>query len=114
MLTTPRFGRTQLAAMGITLGAQADLKQADTASAVNSIVLSGGAPALRDGTSGRSIVYSSRHDGLAITLARLLRPLWNVRVTVIVAGGRQVLSLPESQLLSVQGRLEQLRRYVEE
>lgn len=100
--------------MGLTIGAQADANQADTASTVNSILLTAGAPALRESNSGKSIVYSARHDGLAITLARLLRPLWYARVTAVIAGGKQVLSLSESQLLSVQGRLEQLRRYVDE
>lgn len=100
--------------MGITIGCQSDLKQAEIASAVSAILLSGGAPAIRDGTAGRSIVYSPRHDGFAITLGRLLRPLWNVKVTLLGMGGRQFLSLPDTQLLSVQGRLEQLRRYVDE
>ena len=100
--------------MGVLMGANSDLKQPDIASAVSNIVLSAGAPAIRDGTAGRSIVYSARHDGLALTLARLLRPIWTTKVTVPVFGGRQVMGVTESQLLAVQGRLEHLRRYVDE
>ncbi|EIW68747.1 hypothetical protein TREMEDRAFT_63207 [Tremella mesenterica DSM 1558] len=107
------FGKNQLGAMGIMLGSQADLKQSDLHSSVNSILLQAGQPLIKDGTTGRSIVYSSRHDGLALILARFLRPIWNLRVTVSVMG-RQVLNVPESQLLVVQGRLDQLRRYIEE
>ena len=113
-----RFGKHQLAAMGITLGAQADLKQPDVASAVNTILLSAGAPMIRDGTTGRSIVYSSRHEGFALLLARFLRPIWDNKVTInapmVGAPGRQALGATEGQLLAVQGRLQQLREYLEE
>ncbi len=96
------------------MGADLDIKQPDTASAVSSIVLSAGSPSVRDGTTGRTIVFSGRHDGLALILARYLRPIWNTRVTMLVAGGRQLLAVPESLLQTVQGRLEQLRRYLDE
>ncbi|KAK4686014.1 hypothetical protein P7C73_g4121, partial [Tremellales sp. Uapishka_1] len=108
------FGKTQLASMGVMLGANSDPKHSEIMSAVNAILLGAGTPFLKDGTAGKSIVYSARHDGLALFIARLLRPIWNVRVTAPAVGGRQVLGVSEGQLLAVQGRLERLRRFVDE
>ena len=109
-----RFGKTQLAAMGVSMGAYSDLKQPDIGSAVGNILLSAGSPSVRDSATGRAIVYSGRHDGLALTLARYLRPIWNAKFTMLVTGGRQVLGVSESTLLTVQGRLAQLREYIDE
>lgn len=100
--------------MGVDMGAKADLKLPDVASAVSTILLSSGSPAIRDRTTGRTIAYSGRHDGLALTLSRYLRPIWNSKVTVLVVGGRQLLGVSESLLLTVQGRLEKLRAYLDE
>jgi len=50
------------------MGADLDIKQPDTASAVSSIVLSAGSPSVRDGTTGRTIVFSGRHEILATHL----------------------------------------------
>jgi len=101
--------------MGIVLGANSDLKQLpDMASSINAILLGSGVPQVRDSTAGRSMVYSARHDGFALTLARLLRPIWNSKVTMPVMGGRQILGVPEAQILAVQGRLENLRKFIDE
>ncbi len=101
--------------MGLILGSNSDLaKLPDTASVVNAILLGSGVPQVRDSTAGRSIVYSSRHDGFALTLGRLLRPIWNSKVTMPVVGGRQVLGVSEGQLLAVQGKLESLKRFIDE
>ncbi|WWC87143.1 uncharacterized protein L201_002029 [Kwoniella dendrophila CBS 6074] len=110
-----QFGKSQLAAMSLQLGATTDLKQFDLASAISTILLSSGEPIIKDGTGGKNITYSGRHDGLALVIARYLRPIWNVKVT-IPSGipGRQMLAVGESTLLAVQGRLEKLRRYLDE
>ncbi len=108
------FGKTQLAAMGLSMSANSDLKQPDVVSTVSTILVSAGPPAIRDSTAGRTMAYSSRHDGLAQTIARLLRPIWNVKATVPIVGGRLILGVSERLLLSVQGRLERLRQYLDE
>lgn len=116
-LTLDRFGKTQLAAMGVMLGATApDTKQADLASALSTIMLSAGSPLVRDSTAGRTITYSPRHDGLALMLARYLRSIWSTRVVYIPASplSRAMLGVPEATLLKVQSRLEALKRYVSE
>ncbi|KAK8846777.1 hypothetical protein IAR55_005865 [Kwoniella newhampshirensis] len=108
------FGKNQLAAMSLVMGSEADLKQAEISSAISTILLSSGDPVIKDSTGGKIISYSARHEGLALVIARSLRPIWNVKVTVPAVGGRQILAIPESSLLAVQGRLEKLRRYLEE
>nr|XP_019008734.1 nuclear pore complex protein Nup155 [Kwoniella pini CBS 10737]OCF47515.1 nuclear pore complex protein Nup155 [Kwoniella pini CBS 10737] len=109
-----QFGKSQLAAMSLQLGATSDLKAIDLASAISTILITSGEPIIKDGTGGKSITYSGRHDGLALIIARYLRPIWNVKVTVPSVPGRQILALPEATLLAVQGRLEKLRRYLDE
>jgi nuclear pore complex protein Nup155 len=101
--------------MGVTLGSQGDLKQPDLASAVSHILTAaGGFPTLSENPSGRIITYSARHDGLVLTIARLLRPLWTANVTVMVAGGRQVLNIPTVRLQAVQAVLQNLRTFLEQ
>lgn len=97
--------------MGILMGSTGDMKQPDLASAVASISAGSSQPALRD--SGRTIIYSSRHDGLALSISRILRPLWSTKVTLLVQG-KQILSVSEQVLIGVQGRLAALRKYVVE
>jgi nuclear pore complex protein Nup155 len=110
-----RFGRIQLAAMGVTLGSQGDLKQPDLASAVSQILTAaGGFPSLSENPSGRTITYSARHDGLVLTIARLLRPLWSSNVTVMAMGGRQILNIPSARLQTVQTVLQKLRTFLEQ
>nr|XP_018265732.1 nuclear pore complex protein Nup155 [Kwoniella dejecticola CBS 10117]OBR87890.1 nuclear pore complex protein Nup155 [Kwoniella dejecticola CBS 10117] len=109
-----QFGKSQLAAMSLQLGATSDLKALDLASAISTILITSGEPIIKDGTGGKNITYSGRHDGLALIIARYLRPIWNVKVTVPSVPGRQILALPEATLLAVQGRLEKLRRYLDE
>ena len=88
--------------MGLHLGANSDIKHSDLSSAVSTVILSAGSPTIRESTAGRNIVYSGRHDGLALLLARWLRPIWNVKVTIPAMGGRQVLAVPERMLQNVQ------------
>ncbi|WVQ69011.1 uncharacterized protein L199_007223 [Kwoniella botswanensis] len=110
-----QFGKSQLAAMSLQLGATNDLKAVDLASTISTILITSGEPIIKDGAGGKNITYSGRHDGLALIIARYLRPIWNVKVTV-PAGvpGRQILAVTEATLLAVQGRLEKLRRYLDE
>lgn len=110
-----RFGRIQLAAMGVTLGSQGDMKQPDLASAVSQILTAaGGYPVLSENPSGRTITYSARHDGLVLTIARLLRPIWQANVTIMAMGGRQVLNIPAARLQSIQAVLQKLRTFLEQ
>ncbi|ORX34408.1 Non-repetitive/WGA-negative nucleoporin C-terminal-domain-containing protein [Kockovaella imperatae] len=110
------FGRVQLAAMSITLGAKTSIKNQDLTSALSHIMHNAQAPQVINGANGKSILYSPRHDGLALTLARFLRPIWDSKVTLSTAAtasapSRQVLGCGESVLLDVQAKLEQLRQY---
>ena len=102
--------------MSITLGSRINIKNQDIASSLSQIMHNALAPQIIQGATGRSIIYSSRHDGLALTLARLLRPIWDLRVIAASATitGRQVLACAQSLLVESQGRLEQLRRYMDE
>jgi nuclear pore complex protein Nup155 len=100
--------------MGVLLGSSQAAKTSDLSSAISSILLSSGAPIIRDGTAGRSILYSARHDGLVLILSRFLRPIWSSRVTMPAGPGQQVLGVPQKTLLEVQSRLEGLRTYIDE
>lgn len=109
------FGRVQLMSMGILMGTRPDNKQADLANASVNILLTSEPPSIRTSTTGsRTIVYSPRHDGLALILARFLRPIWNHKVTVPAGPKRLGLGVKDKTLVEVQSRLAELRRYVEE
>ncbi|KAG6007326.1 hypothetical protein E4U21_006137 [Claviceps maximensis] len=81
----------------------------------------GGQPTMAetDGTSltTDSVKLSSRHDALALYLARLIRKLWKTPVItsgVSPAGGIVIDSaVPLSKLVSTQENLERLRRFIE-
>lgn len=101
--------------MGITLGSQGDMKLPDFASAVTHILTAaGGYPSLSENPSGKTITYSARHDGLALTVARLLRPIWRSNVTIMAMGGRQVLNIPSDRLQAIQAVLQKLRTFLEQ
>jgi nuclear pore complex protein Nup155 len=101
--------------MGVTLGSQGDLKQGDLASAVSHILTAaGGFPSLSENPSGRTITYSARHDGLVLTIARLLRPIWSANVTAMAVGGRQMLNIPTVRLQAIQAVLQKLRSFLEQ
>jgi nuclear pore complex protein Nup155 len=113
------FGRVQLASMAVLLGTRAvsgsENKSPDLASAAMSILLAAEAPIIRTSQTGvRTIVYSPRHDGLALILARLLRPVWNAKVAVPAGAKKLGLGVPVKTLQSVQARLAELRRYLDE
>lgn len=111
------FGRVQLSGIGILMGATAEkLQVADLVSASVNIMLTADGPFVRQGQSGlRSIVYSPRHDGLALTLARFLRPIWNAKVVVAAPPpARFKLGVPDKTLLSIQEHLAELHRYLED
>lgn len=111
------FGRVQLAGMGILMGSSADkLQIADLVSASVNILLSADGPFIRQTQSGmRSIVYSPRHDGFALTLARFLRQIWNAKVIAVPKPPAPVkLGVPDKTLVSIQGHLAELHRYLED
>ena len=109
------FSRTQVTAMGLDLGAQADLaRQNEVATIISYIVLQGGDPRVIDDHRGRHIRFSSKHDGLALMLSRLLRPIWNANVTATLRTGSQVLAVSPATLLDVRSRLEKLRAFTDE
>jgi nuclear pore complex protein Nup155 len=64
-----------------------------------------------------SVKLSSRHDALAMYLARLVRTMWKanvIRSKVLPVGGKAIDStIPLSKLSSVQEALERLRRFLE-
>ncbi|KIR29674.1 nuclear pore complex protein Nup155 [Cryptococcus deuterogattii LA55] len=108
------FGKTQLAAMALLLGSTPETKHPDLLSSLSTILLTSGEPVVKDSTGGKTITYSSRHDGLALIIARYLRPIWSAKVTSPLVGGKQILGIKETALSKVQANLESLRRYLEE
>lgn len=108
------FGRIQTAAMGVLLGSSSETRSSDLSSAISSILLSSGSPLVRDTTAGKTIIYSARHDALALILSRYLRPIWSSRITAPAGPGRQILGVPQKTLLEVQTKLEGLRGYIDE
>ncbi|KAI9152112.1 Nucleoporin NUP170 [Paramyrothecium foliicola] len=64
-----------------------------------------------------SVKLSSRHDALAMYLARLVRKLWKVpviRTKILPVGGKVIDSnVPLAKLSAVQESLERLRRFLE-
>lgn len=113
-LAKSAFGLVQTTAMGVALGTELDLKLADNANMVATLMLSGGEPALLPGQTGTQIMFSAKHEGLALTMARFLRPVWNRKVTFVGVGNRQSSAVSKDQLFVVQRNLESLRRFVEE
>jgi nuclear pore complex protein Nup155 len=111
------FGRVQLASMGVLMGVRAgsENKAGDLASASMNILLAAEPPVIRTSQTGvRTIMFSPRHDGLALILARLLRPIWNAKVTAPAGPKKLGLGVSDKVLLEVQSRLAELRRYVDD
>jgi nuclear pore complex protein Nup155 len=100
--------------MGILYASQNQLRVQDEISAIYSIIHASGQPTIRDTPSGRTIVYSARHDALAQILARYLKGIWSMNVTLYRPGFGQMLGVSEGRLLNVQRRLEGLKRFVDE
>lgn len=110
------FGRVQLSAMAVLMGSAGQKRQmADLVSAAVNILILAEQPILQTSTTGtRSIIYSPRHDGLAATLARFLRPIWKAKVVVPVPGPtRFKLGVSDKELLAVQANLADLHRFLE-
>jgi nuclear pore complex protein Nup155 len=110
------FGRVQLSAMAVLMGTSGHKRQvSDLVSAAVNILIAAEPPILQTSTTGtRSIIYSPRHDGLAATLARFLRPIWKAKVVATVPGPvRFKLGVSDKELLAVQGNLADLHRFLE-
>lgn len=110
------FGRTQLSAMAVLMGSGGLKRQvADLVSAAVNILISAEPPIIQTSTTGtRSIIYSPRHDGLAATLARYLRPIWKAKVVATIPGPvRFKLGVTDQDLLAVQANLADLHRFLE-
>ncbi|KLT44819.1 nucleoporin-domain-containing protein [Cutaneotrichosporon oleaginosum] len=110
------FGRVQLAGMAVLMGTSGHKRQiTDLVTASVNILIAAEPPILQTSTTGtRSIIYSPRHDGLAATLARYLRPIWKAKVVATVPGPvRFKLGVSDRELLDVQGNLADLLRFLE-
>lgn len=111
------FGRVQLSGMAVLMGSAGQKRQiADLVSAAVNILLAAEPPVIQTSTTGtRSIIYSPRHDGLAATLARYLRPIWNAKVIATApAPTRFKLGVSDKGLLAVQANLADLHRFLED
>lgn len=109
------FGRVQVAAMALQIGSEAEGKQPESVSFATNTLFTAEPPSVQTSTNGvRTITYSSRHDGFALSIARLLRPIWNVKVTVPAGKGKQKLAVSEKTLLEVQSNLARLSKYVDD
>nr|ODO01102.1 hypothetical protein L204_01827 [Cryptococcus depauperatus CBS 7855] len=112
--TRMMYGQTQVAAMALQLCSMPDQRPLDFSSSLSIVLLTSGKPATREGTGGRIIVYSARHNGLALVTARFLRPIWDAKIITQSTNGIQQLGVQESVLNSVQSRLSQLRQFLED
>jgi nuclear pore complex protein Nup155 len=108
------FGHVQTLAMAFLIGMRPDTQQTDLAGWVSNYITFGGSPRLRDDAA--QITFSPRHEAYALTVARLLRPVWDAAIVVRSANGLYNLAGPHalSQLREVQGNLEHLRRFTDE
>lgn len=113
-LVKSAYGLVQVTAMGVALGTEVDLKLADNANMVATVMLNGGEPMIVPSNTGNQIMFSAKHEGLALIMSRFLRPVWNRKVTVVGVGNRQMSAVSKDQLFIVQRNLESLRRFVEE
>ncbi|GAA5938722.1 uncharacterized protein JCM15063_004847 [Sporobolomyces koalae] len=64
------------------------------------------------------VIFSGRHEGLALYFARVIRPIWKMKITRPAPSaadpGRQTSYLPDSVLSSVQHDLMSLRTFIEQ
>ncbi|GAA5951998.1 hypothetical protein JCM3765_005163 [Sporobolomyces pararoseus] len=69
-------------------------------------------------SSDNKIIFSGRHEGLAFYFARIVRPIWKMKITRPAPSptdpGRQTSFLPDSVLSSVQHDLMSLRSFIEQ
>ncbi|GAA5897035.1 uncharacterized protein JCM6883_006558 [Sporobolomyces salmoneus] len=69
-------------------------------------------------SSDSKIIFSGRHEGLAFYFARIVRPIWKMRITRPAPSptdpNRQTSYLPDSILSSVQKDLMSLRSFIEQ
>ncbi|CCA71270.1 related to NUP170-nuclear pore protein [Serendipita indica DSM 11827] len=59
------------------------------------------------------VIYSGRREGLALYMARLLRPIWNEKVTNANATGRQESLVSDQLLFSIQRNLNFLQEFIQ-
>ncbi|KAL7409572.1 Non-repetitive/WGA-negative nucleoporin C-terminal-domain-containing protein [Mrakia frigida] len=69
------------------------------------------------GQSGTRIDFSGKHEGLAIYFSRLVRPIWNQKITksspIPTNPSRQISNLPDQTLKSVLRDLSSLKNFIE-
>lgn len=69
-------------------------------------------------TSDSKIIFSGRHEGLAFYFARIIRPIWKMKITRPAPSptnpGRQTSFLPDTVLSAVQHDLMSLRTFIEQ
>ena len=76
-----------------------------------------GHPGVVSGQSSSQIFFSGRHEGLAIYFARLVRPIWREKITVMAPvptnPKRQISNVAEKTLVSVQRDLTSLKTFID-
>jgi nuclear pore complex protein Nup155 len=108
------FGTCQIAAMGLELAITEDLAVKPTAASIVQVVLANAPePETKGDPQNLLIKFSPRHDGLALTIARLLRPLWYNTVIARMPNGLFDLNIGERQLEQTQQSLSRLRQFLE-
>ena len=124
------FGRDQTCAMLLMVAAgntNCDVRASAIAETAKSAFLQAGErPVSSDGGYGavtttqqppRNMMFSGRHEALAYYLARLMRPLWRVKITkpapTPTSPKRQVANVADSTLIRLQRDLSALRTFVE-
>ncbi|KIM34387.1 hypothetical protein M408DRAFT_94881 [Serendipita vermifera MAFF 305830] len=71
-----------------------------------------GVSMMAGGDSQGQILFSGRREGLALYMARLLRPIWNEKITSTNASGRQETLIGDQVLFSVQKNLSLLSDFI--
>jgi nuclear pore complex protein Nup155 len=110
-LADVRFGSLQFAAITVLLASDDDATRPDLRNTLQSILNDLGTPSLRGDANAPSIVYSKRHDGLAQTLARCVRGIWNRNVVLYSPTMGFGLGVAEGSLLEAKSRLQGLQRF---
>ena len=110
------YGRTQVTAMAIAFGSNVDLNQTDNHNLIGTVILNGGEPIIESSPNSVSkcIRFSSKHDGLALTLSRYLRPIWSSPICFAASPNPQgplALAVGVAELRSVQERLRKLQKF---
>ncbi|KAI8055211.1 Non-repetitive/WGA-negative nucleoporin C-terminal-domain-containing protein [Syncephalis plumigaleata] len=71
-------------------------------------IIAGGDNSVGRALSSPTVIYSGKHDGIALTIIRLLRPIWHTKLISITHD----VAIPEPVLLQIQQGLVYIRQFM--